>query len=241
MITPSIVDTIVDEKLTVCSEASVYVDGVGINTSYTVLLPFGLHQITASAPGFDTVSQYFEVEGETTYVKLALSESKGSTVSGNSEESDGSSHHTITIQTPENVEVYHDNLYMGLSPVTFEKKTGSHTITLRKRGYITRSYQIEVADDDRDLTYSFPDLEPETENASSVSGNSAKSSDSSTVSGNGPVSGNGTSSSGSSTSSGGTSSKGTSSGGTSSGSNKPKPKPTVSGNGTTISGNGISG
>lgn len=216
-------------------EASVYVDGVGINTSYTVLLPFGLHQITASAPGFDTVSQYFEVEGETTYVKLALSESKGSTVSGNSEESD-SSHHTITIQTPEDVEVYHDNLYMGISPVTFEKKTGSHTITLRKRGYITRSYQIEVADDDRDLTYSFPDLVPETENASSVSGNSAKGSDSSTVSGNETVSGNGTSSSGGSTSSGGTSSGSTSSGG-----NKPKPKPTVSGNGTTVSGNEIGG
>lgn len=205
-------------------EASVYVDGIGVNTSYAAVLPFGLHQITASAPGFDTVSQYFNVEGETTHVKLALSESKSSTVSGNSEESDKNAYHTITIQTPADVEVYHDNLYMGISPVTFEKKTGSHTITLRKRGYITRSYQIEVADDDRDLTYSFPDLEPETENknGSSVSGNSTGSSGSSTVSGNGTSSG--------STS---TSGKGSSA---SSGNNT-----TVSGNDTTVSGNEING
>lgn len=200
-------------------EANVYVDGVGINTSYPVLLPFGLHQITASAPGYDTVSEYFNVEGESTRVKLTLSASKSSTVSGNEEDSDKTSYHTITIQAPADVEVYHDNLYMGISPVTFEKKTGSHTITLRKQGYVTRSYQIEVADDDRNLTYSFPGLMPETESgntSSTVSGNQAGRNGSSTVSGNG------TSSEENKGSSGGN-------------------KTTVSGNETTVSGNEING
>ena len=59
---------------------------------------------------------------------------------------------------------------MGLAPVTYTKTAGSHTITLRKEGYVTRSHDIEIADDNRDVTYSFPDLEPQ--NGSSVSGNS---------------------------------------------------------------------
>jgi hypothetical protein len=179
--------------------ASVYVDGTYVDTSYTVRLSFGLHQITASADGYDTVSQYFNVEGDTTTVKMNLGEATDTTVSGNS--LTGESSHTITIQSPEGVEVYQDNLYMGIAPVTYTKSTGSHTITLRKEGYITRSYQIEVEDDDRDLVYSFPELTEGTdEDSSTVSGNTlsgntvsdSDSTDETTVSGN-TVSGNTTS------------------------------------------------
>lgn len=163
------------------AQADVYVDGIGVNTSYTALLPFGLHQITASAEGYDTVSEYFNVEGEITTVKLTLEESKAEkTVSENTLEEEDA-YHTITVQAPAGVEVYQDNLYMGISPVTYNKTTGSHTITLRKTGYVTKSYQIEVEEDDRDLIYSFPDLEEEEtdddrSNSSTVSDN--------TVSGN---------------------------------------------------------
>jgi hypothetical protein len=175
------------------------VDGTYVDTSYTVRLSFGLHQITASADGYDTVSQYFNVEGDTTTVKMNLGEATDTTVSGNS--LTGESSHTITIQSPEGVEVYQDNLYMGIAPVTYTKSTGSHTITLRKEGYITRSYQIEVEDDDRDLVYSFPELTEGTdEDSSTVSGNTlsgntvsdSDSTDETTVSGN-TVSGNTTS------------------------------------------------
>ena len=144
--------------------ASVFVDGTGINTAYPVFIPFGLHQVIVSAEGYDTISEYFNVEGETTTVKLSLDESDSDTdtVSGNAIEDEA--YHTITIQAPVGVEVYQDNLYMGIAPVTYQKTAGSHTITLRKTGYVTKSYQIEVADDDRDLVYSFPELTSETEN-----------------------------------------------------------------------------
>ena len=68
---------------------------------------------------------------------------------------------------------------------------------------MTKSYQIEVTDDDRDLVYSFPELVSETESdgetvsGNTVSGNSSEKSGSSssnadTVSGNqSDVSGNG--------------------------------------------------
>ena len=182
-------------------QASVAVDGITINTAYPILLSFGLHQVTASADGYDTISEYVNVEGETTTVRLTLDEFVANTVSGNTVKED--SNHTITIQAPADVEVYQDNLYMGIAPVTFKKTEGSHTITLRKTGYVTKSYQIEVTDDDRDLVYSFPELVSETENGGStvsgntVSGNSSEKSGSSssnadTVSGNqSDVSGNG--------------------------------------------------
>ena len=80
-------------------------------------------------------------------MKLSLDESDSDTdtVSGNAIEDEA--YHTITIQAPVGVEVYQDNLYMGIAPVTYQKTAGSHTITLRKTGYVTKSYQIEVADE----------------------------------------------------------------------------------------------
>lgn len=181
-------------------QADVFVDGVAVNTAYPVLLSFGLHQVTAGADGYDTVSEYVNVEGDTTVVRLTLDEFSADTVSGNAIGEDSS--HTITVQAPADVEVYQDNLYMGIAPVTYRKTEGSHTITLRKAGYVTKSYQIEVTDDDRDLVYSFPELVSEEESGSTVSGNtvsgnsSEKSGDSGfgadTVSGNqSDVSGNG--------------------------------------------------
>lgn len=169
------------------ADASVSVDGVSINTAYTVLLPFGLHQVTASASGYDTVSEYFNVEGENTAVRLALSESLDmGTVSDNSiTESD---YHTITIKTPEGAEVYQDNLYMGIVPVVYQKTAGTHTITLRKTGYITKSYQIVVENDNRDLVYSFDALEVDT--SATVSGNNLTDGTSADGKNNGTVSGN---------------------------------------------------
>ena len=176
------------------STATVRIDDVTVNAAYAVRLPFGMHQITASADGYDTVSEYFEVTGEDTRVKLTLGRAEEDTVSGNSTKEETSGH-TVTIKAPEDVEVYQDNLYMGISPVTYNKTVGTHTISLRKSGYQTKSYQIEVTDDDRDLVYSFPDLEKNinenTDASNTVSGNSVKSQTGSTVSGNtNTVSGN---------------------------------------------------
>lgn len=158
--------------------AQVFIDENKVDITYPVRVPVGLHQITAKASGYDTVSEYFQVDGENITVKLDLEEQKtvsGNSVSKNEEEKTAK----ITINTPVDTEVYQDNLYMGIAPVTYTKTSGSHTITLRKQGYVTRSYNIEVPDDDKDVTYSFPDLDPEdadsrndTVSGNSISGNS---------------------------------------------------------------------
>lgn len=66
----------------------------------------------------------------------------------------------IFINAPEAVEVYKDGRYIGLSPLSFKKESGTVIITLRKEGYQTRSYTISMEDDGRDVDYSFSDLIP---------------------------------------------------------------------------------
>lgn len=66
--------------------------------------------------------------------------------------------HTITVKGPEGASVYLDGALIGTAPVSTEKITGHHTITLYKSGYITKSYEIEVEDDNKDITLEFPAL-----------------------------------------------------------------------------------
>lgn len=149
-------------------EAKVFINDDEIDPSYTLRMPLGIYKVTVAAEDYDSKSEYFEVtEGKTT-VKISLNEAEEISVSGNKAEENGA---TITIQMPEGAEVYQDNLYMGIAPLTYVKTAGTHSITLRKPGYVTSSYQIVIADDDKDVYYSFPNLEPEKE-SSTVSGNS---------------------------------------------------------------------
>lgn len=95
---------------------------------------------------------------------------KDTTVSGNDKEEDTvsgsdstttSDYYKIFIDNPSDTEVYMDGNYIGISPVSFRKVSGTHVITLRKTGYETRSYTISVDKEKRDISYSFVELEPE--------------------------------------------------------------------------------
>lgn len=66
----------------------------------------------------------------------------------------------ICVDGPEGTEVFVDGSYVGIAPVSFEKKIGSHDITLRKSGYQTRTYTISVDDSEKDVNYSFSELLP---------------------------------------------------------------------------------
>ena len=73
--------------------------------------------------------------------------------------SDGSTFY-VSIDAPEGVEVYVDGNYVGLSPARCKKTAGSHVIILRKSGYQTRSYTIDLDDEKKDVAYSFSELIP---------------------------------------------------------------------------------
>ena len=89
-----------------------------------------------------------------THSNEASSDEEGSSTSQST--STGSS--KIYITAPTGAEVYLDGTYMGLVPINFAKTSGTHTITLRKEGYKTKSYTVYLSDDSTDATYSFSDM-----------------------------------------------------------------------------------
>lgn len=80
----------------------------------------------------------------------------------------------VSIEAPVGAEVYVDGNYIGIIPISFAKKEGTHEIIVRKSGYQTRSYTIQVDDADEDIGYSFSELTPISEDKErwSVSENS---------------------------------------------------------------------
>ena len=151
-----------------------------VDPSQPVSLEYGIHQIIAKADGYKSLTQYLRVGQESAGVDVQLdkvdSDSEESTGSTQSSSSAGSSstgtasgstsattdttttYYRVHIDAPENVEVYLDGNYVGISPCSFKKTSGSHVITLRKSGYETRSYTVQVDDEQKDVSYSFVDL-----------------------------------------------------------------------------------
>ena len=70
----------------------------------------------------------------------------------------------VYVESPEGAEVFMDGMYVGIVPISFIKPAaGSHTITLSKNGYKTKSYTISVGSDDNDMTLSFSEMISEDE------------------------------------------------------------------------------
>ena len=67
----------------------------------------------------------------------------------------------IYIQNPLGASVYLNGEFKGVSPGSFKKVIGSHVVTFIKKGYRTKSYTIDIADDGLDTYISLPELEPE--------------------------------------------------------------------------------
>lgn len=66
--------------------------------------------------------------------------------------------HTMSVKSPEGAEVYLNGAYKGTVPCSFPKQIGTHTISLSKEGYTTRSYTVVINDDEQDVTWSFPEM-----------------------------------------------------------------------------------
>lgn len=75
--------------------------------------------------------------------------------------SDGTYH--VKVNAPADAEVYVDGNYVGIAPTSFVKVAGSHVISLRRTGYQTRSYTIQVDSEKKDVEISFSDLVKKTD------------------------------------------------------------------------------
>ena len=138
----------------------------------------------AKAEGYQTVTQYIKVGQENATIQVTLEKqgtkeetvssndtgniSTNTTVSANttvpsnttvsSNTTASTSGYKVTIDAPTGVEVYIDGNYVGISPISFKKVEGVHVVTLRKTGYSTRSYTINVDSEKKDASFSFSDL-----------------------------------------------------------------------------------
>lgn len=167
--------------------ARVYIDGEEVDTSYPVEEEYGIHQITVIASGYETISKYMKVgtelanisidlekqeetsdesddtETETKESETTSEENKPLEETNNENNTEGlseaSSSYKVYIDKPEGAEVYVDGNYIGIAPTSFAKQAGSIVVTLRQSGYQTRSYSLEIDDEEKDTTYSFSDLE----------------------------------------------------------------------------------
>ena len=134
---------------------TLYIDGEKVDADAPVTLEYGIHQIIARADGYNTMTSYIKVGKASAGIDLVLDKL---TEEDDEDEDDDTEYYKVYIDAPEDAEVYLDGNYMGIAPLSFKKETGTHTITLRKTGYETRSYTIVVGDEEKDISYSFADL-----------------------------------------------------------------------------------
>lgn len=153
------------------SDAELYIDGSEVDPSQPITLEYGIHQIIAKAEGYNSLTQYLRVAQESAGVDVVLdaidtdddesseSESVSSSATESTAEDTTTSYYKVYIDAPEGAEVYLNGNYVGISPCSFQKTEGTHVITLRKTGYETRSYTIQIDSSQKDISYSFADLE----------------------------------------------------------------------------------
>ncbi len=160
------------------SSAELYIDGTKADASAPVSLEYGLHQLIARADGYQSITQYIRVGQESAGINVVLDPNESETEESSQEtDSASSSEATVTtdyyqvhIDAPEGAEVYLDGNYVGISPCSFRKTEGSHVITLRRTGYATRSYTVQIDSEEKDISYSFAELVTSESNSEDVSG-----------------------------------------------------------------------
>lgn len=154
------------------ASAELYIDGSRVDPSGPISLEYGLHQLIARAEGYQSITQYIRVAQESGGYNIELDANetgqKEETSQETSSEQTTENYYKIYIDAPEGVEVYLDGNYMGISPCSFAKTAGTHIVTLRKTNYTTRSYTIEVNDEEKDISYSFAELVSSTAAADST-------------------------------------------------------------------------
>lgn len=162
--------------------ATLYIDGEKQDITQPVRLPYGMHQLIAKADGYQSVTKYLKVGQPSAGVDINLDvkEEDNETPSENATEKGAenaienktesetknaadvtetvANYEQIYVDAPSGVEVYVDGNYVGISPCSWRKQSGTHVITLRKTGYETRSYTVQVSEEQKDMSYSFVDL-----------------------------------------------------------------------------------
>ncbi len=141
------------------SSAKVYLDGTETDVSEPVDMEYGIHQMIVKADGYKSVTQYLRVGQASAGVNVELEKMGGNEPETKEVTDISANYYKVHLDAPEGAEAYLDGNYVGIVPCSFKKEAGAHVLTLRRTGYTTRSYTIQVDDEEKDISYSFADLE----------------------------------------------------------------------------------
>lgn len=157
------------------SDAVLKIAGEKKDYSELVPLEYGVYKVVVTADGYQNYEDNITVDSLLKSVEISLEKDGETETAGEeteedkndtSEDSEDTSEETgnkVKITAPEGFEVYFDGEYKGVAPVNFRKVSGSHTVTLRKDGYVTKSYTVEIDTAKEDISMAFPELEKKTE------------------------------------------------------------------------------
>ena len=162
--------------------ADLTLNGTSINYSKPVTLSYGKYKVKVTLAGYadyigvlnvEQASKTIHIELEEADAEVALpsptpTPSKNTTSNDNKVTRKVDSKHTITVTEPIGVEVYLDNIYKGMTPCTFTKVLGSQTITLSLPGYASKSYSIDILDDNKNVKLTFAELEDDSDTSDSA-------------------------------------------------------------------------
>lgn len=137
-------------------DAILKIDGEKKDYTGLIELPYGEYDIEVTADGYESFSTTIQVDSVFDSLTIDLTEivkGEDETTTETEEEK-----YLIYVDAPKKTQVYFDGKYMGVAPISFEKKTGSHIITLRRSGYETKMYTFDISSDNQDVHYVLPDL-----------------------------------------------------------------------------------
>lgn len=137
------------------STAKLYIDGTITNYTDPISLSYGNHSFKIVAAGYNT--QFGNINVNKSYTTKTFTMNQTETTTSQTTAS-GSATQQATINEPLGANVYYDNVYKGIVPITFDVTPGSHTIVLRKTGYTSKSYTVTIPNDGEDVDYGFDDL-----------------------------------------------------------------------------------
>lgn len=138
----------------------------GNSTSASTQTPTPLPSVSQNTTGN---TQTTEKNQQNTSSQAGQNSTSGNQTSGNTSTTSGNSTAGNTISTtgykveinaPQGAEVYVDGNYVGIIPTSFKKEKGNYQITLRKNGYESQTYKIEVGEENKDRPFSFSELIP---------------------------------------------------------------------------------
>lgn len=163
------------------ANAIMTIDGEKVDFSKPVSLAYGTHRVVLQANYYDTYIGTLVVAGDYTDIVIDMTPTSNSTTKSTSStnattksssqtttsktgantpttSTDLTAGYSVNVTTPEGATLYVDGVSKGTIPCSFEKSSGTKTITLSKEGYKTVSYTITINNTTGDVSYAFPDM-----------------------------------------------------------------------------------